>query len=60
VLTQLEFPARYFDLVDQDPAVIAIVALRNGVLLALLAVTVATVAAPVRSTRPAVARSRSG
>jgi hypothetical protein len=60
VLTQLEFPSRYFDLVAQEPEVVAVVALRNGVLLVLLAVTVATVAAPARSPRPAVARSRSG
>jgi Glycosyltransferase family 87 len=57
VLTQLEFPARYFDLVDQDPAVVALVGARNAVLLALLAVTVATVAAPARSHRRASAAS---
>jgi Glycosyltransferase family 87 len=57
VLTQLEFPARYFDLVDQDPAVVALVGVRNAVLLALLALTVATVAAPARSRRPASAAS---
>lgn len=32
--TQLEFPARYVDLVAADPAAIAIVAARNGLLLA--------------------------
>jgi hypothetical protein len=57
VLTQLEFPARYFDLVDQDPAVVTLVGVRNAVLLVLLAVTVATVAAPARSRRPASAPS---
>jgi glycosyl transferase family 87 len=36
VLTQIEFPARYFDLVDREPFPIAIVAARNLVLLAVL------------------------
>jgi Glycosyltransferase family 87 len=36
VLTQIEFPARYFDLVDREPFPIAVVALRNLVLLAVL------------------------
>jgi uncharacterized membrane protein len=63
VLTQLEFPTRYFELVEQDPAVIAVVGLRNAVLLVLLAVTVATVAGPARSPRrgawrPRTARAR--
>ena len=55
LLTQLEFPARYFDLVDQDPAVVALVGVRNAVLVALLVVTVATVAGPARSPRRAAA-----
>jgi hypothetical protein len=37
VLTQIEFPARYFDLVEREPFPVAVVALRNGVLLVLLA-----------------------
>jgi hypothetical protein len=36
VLTQVEFPARYFDLVDREPFPVAVVALRNLVLLAVL------------------------
>jgi hypothetical protein len=36
VLTQIEFPARYFDLVDRDPFPVAVIALRNLVLLAVL------------------------
>lgn len=59
-LTMVEFPSRYFDLVDQDPAVVAVVAARNLVLLALLAVTVATVAGPARSPRRAAAARSSG
>jgi Glycosyltransferase family 87 len=35
-LTQVEFPARYFDLVDREPFPIAVVAARNLVLLAVL------------------------
>ena len=60
VLTMVEFPVRYFDLVDQDPAVVAVVGARNAVLLALLGLTVARVAGPARSTRPAVAARSSG
>jgi hypothetical protein len=37
VLTQLEFPARYFDLVGREPVVVALVALRNIALLTALA-----------------------
>jgi hypothetical protein len=36
VLTQIEFPARYFDLVDREPFPVAVIALRNVVLLAVL------------------------
>jgi uncharacterized membrane protein len=36
VLTQLEFPARYFDLVDREPFPVAVIALRNLVLIAVL------------------------
>ena len=36
VLTQLEFPARYFDLVDREPFPVAVIAVRNLVLLAIL------------------------
>jgi Glycosyltransferase family 87 len=36
VLTQIEFPARYFDLVDREPFPVAVIALRNLVLIAVL------------------------
>jgi glycosyl transferase family 87 len=36
VLTQLEFPARYFDLIDRDPLPVAIVTLRDLTLLVAL------------------------
>lgn len=48
VLTQLEFPVRYFDLVGEDTAVIVLVAARNVVLLALLGLTLARAGAPAR------------
>ena len=38
VLTQFEFPSRYFDLVSRDPATVALVAVRNSLLLAALIV----------------------
>jgi uncharacterized membrane protein len=38
VLTQVEFPARYFDLVDRELFPVAVIALRNLVLLAVLVV----------------------
>ena len=36
VLTQVEFPARYFDLVQREPIPVAVIALRNLVLIAVL------------------------
>ena len=36
VLTQVEFPGRYFDLVDREPFPVAVIALRNLVLTAVL------------------------
>jgi hypothetical protein len=36
VVTQVEFPARYFDLVDREPFPVAMIALRNLVLIAVL------------------------
>jgi hypothetical protein len=36
VLTQVEFPAHYFDVVAREPLALALVAVRNGVLLAAL------------------------
>jgi hypothetical protein len=40
ILTQLEFPARYFDLVAREPFPLAVVAVRNAVLLAALLLAV--------------------
>ena len=39
LLTQVEFPARYFDLVDGDRFAVAVVTLRNLVLIAVLGLT---------------------
>jgi hypothetical protein len=36
VLTQVEFPAHYFDVVAREPLALALVAVRNGILLAAL------------------------
>ena len=63
-LTQVEFPNRYFDLVAEDPAMIIVVAARNLLLLAAVAVlairlvkTRSTARAPARSRPPAAAPS---
>jgi hypothetical protein len=53
VLTLVEFPGRYFDLVAEDTGLIVIVAARNALLLAAL---IATVAVLARSTPPAAGR----
>jgi hypothetical protein len=62
LLTFAEFPARYWDVVAREPAAIALVAARNLVLLAALAVLIASPRAPAaaaaRSLRPASAASR--
>jgi hypothetical protein len=60
VLTQTWFPGRYFDLVAEDDAVVLLVALRNLVLLALLAVTLARAGGPARWPWRVPARPRSG
>ncbi|HEV2774099.1 MAG TPA: hypothetical protein VGV90_00760, partial [Solirubrobacteraceae bacterium] len=44
VLTHLEFPSRYFDLINVHTDVVLIVAARNAVLLAALALLVASLA----------------
>jgi len=44
VLTQVEFPARYFDLVEREPFPVAVVAARNLVLLAVLALALRALA----------------
>jgi len=59
VLTQLEFPRRYADLVAADPGVRALVSGRDAALLAALALLIARLAGPARSRRPAVAPERS-
>lgn len=47
VLTQVEFPARYFDVVDREPGAIALVCVRNAVLIAVLALAVRVLNGPV-------------
>ena len=56
VLTLVEFPGRYFDLVFEDTSLIVIVAARNALLLAALATVIAMLAARARSPAPAAAR----
>ena len=58
LLTQLEFPARYEELVDERTSVVLLVAARNATLIAALAVTLARLAGPVRSRRLASAATR--
>jgi hypothetical protein len=58
VLTQVEFPGRYADLINQQPGAISIVAVRNALLLTALGVLVAELAAPLTRPRPAAGRSR--
>ena len=58
LLTQLEFPARYEELVGQHTSLILLVAARNATLLAALAITLARLAGPVRSRRLAWAATR--
>jgi hypothetical protein len=53
VLTHVEFPSRYFDLINERTDVIVIVAARNAVLLAALGVLLAGLR------RPAAAAARS-
>jgi len=59
-LTQLEFPARYAALVAGDSATVALVGLRNGLLLVALALLLRPLAAaPARSRPPGAARPAS-
>lgn len=58
VLTQLEFPSRYFDLAVRDGGVIALVVARNAVLLAALILLLARLAAPARWSPPAAVATR--
>jgi hypothetical protein len=59
VLTQVEFPRRYADLVDGDGGVRALVAVRDATLLAALALLIARARGRARSPRRAAARRRS-
>jgi hypothetical protein len=53
VLTQIEFPAHYFDVVGREPWALAIVATRNLALLAVVALAVRAVMGEERAGRPA-------
>jgi Glycosyltransferase family 87 len=59
LVTQVEFPAHYFDVVDREPAATALVGLRNSTLLlavSLLAAVSARSPSPGRPRRPRPAR----
>jgi hypothetical protein len=58
VLTTVEFPRLYLDLVAGDSDVALLVGVRNAALLAALAVILARAAAAARSPRPAAAAAR--
>ena len=58
VLTQIEFPARYFDLLTGEPFPVAVVVLRDLTLLAALGLCLAALA-PRRVSPPAPAAARS-
>lgn len=58
VLTQVEFPSRYFDMVSRDTGPILLVAARNALLVAAVAVVMSRLASragTARSSRPATA-----
>jgi hypothetical protein len=60
-LTQVEFPSRYFELVERDTGLIVLVAARNALLLAALAVAMSRLvsrAGTARSSPPAAAPTR--
>ena len=62
VLTLVEFPSRYFDLVARDPFPIGVVAVRDALLLAAVALSLRALrpeAATARSTPPARPRAPS-
>jgi hypothetical protein len=58
VLTSIEFPSRYFDLIAGDDGVFALVGVRNLLLVLALTTLAARLAAPVLSRRRALAASR--
>ena len=55
VLTQIEFPAHYFDVVAREPLAVGLVALRNLALVAVIVLTVRELRARRDAPRPAVA-----
>ena len=55
VLTQIEFPAHYFDVVAREPLVIGLVALRNVALAAVIALSVRKLRVARRGRQPALA-----
>jgi hypothetical protein len=58
LLTTVEFPRRYLDLVEGDDGVALLVGARNALLLAALAVLIARARAAARSPSPAAAAPR--
>jgi hypothetical protein len=58
VLTTIEFPRRYLDLVEGDDGVALLVGARNALLLAALGVLIARAAGAARSPSPAAAPAR--
>jgi hypothetical protein len=58
VLTQFEFPARYWQLVAGDTGPVVLVGIRNALLLVALTSLLAQVVAPARWRRPAAAATR--
>jgi uncharacterized membrane protein len=58
VLTQFEFPARYWQLVAGDTGVVVLVAFRNALLLVALTSLLAQLVAPARWRRPAAVATR--
>jgi Glycosyltransferase family 87 len=58
VVTQIEFPSRYWDLVGGDTSAIVLVGIRNALLLVALTSLLARVVAPALSRRPAAAATR--
>jgi len=57
VLTQIEFPSRYFDLVDREPFPVELVAVRDLVLIAAVGLVVLALLGPRRQLSTAAARS---
>jgi len=49
VLTQIEFPAHYFDVVAREPVAVGLVALRNVALAAVIALALRELRAPRRA-----------